>query len=242
MATKNLLLVFPQDETMDILKDDLIKNGFRVEVTHTAKEGFGLAKTIKPDIILAAHQAYGINGIDFCFMVRNSTKLASIPFILYTDYLNRDERISAYRNGVDAIVISSISTRELIVQIEMLILHHQLLTKDILKSSQTLMGKIEHFKLIEILQMLNMNQKSGMLTVYHEYADGQIALNAGEITFAIYKDFLGEEAIQQMVRWTEGIFIFESDVSELEQNIEKPTMQLILDCCQMLDESPNPSD
>ena len=85
--------------------------------------------------------------------------------------------------------------------------------------------------------MLNMNQKTGVLTVFNNYKDGQIALENGEITFALFEDLKGEEAIQRMVTWDNGSFIFEKDAVESERNVNKSTMQLILDCCQMLDES-----
>ena len=226
-----------KSEQLFQLEDNFEKNGFEVIIANNGKDGFEVARKAKPDLILSENQLNGLDGIDLCYMVRNNSKLTSTPFILITNYMNREERINAYRNGVDAIVTSSISMRELIIRIEMIILNYELLTNKTLKSSQSMIGKLKDFRMIEILQMLNMNQKTGILTIYHDFDDGQIVLESGQITFALFHDFMGEEAIQKMAAWEHGTFIFEKDVVETEKNIEKPTMELILDCCKMLDES-----
>ena len=151
--------------------------------------------------------------------------------------MNSQERIKAYRHGVDAIVPSSIIQHELIAKIDSLILNNNLITQKNLKNIQLLQGQLKYFKLVEILQMLNMNQKTGTLTTFYDFSDGQIIFKNGEITFAVFENLTGEKAVQQMVTFKQGSFIFKKDVEETTSNIIKPTMQLILDCCQMLDES-----
>ena len=46
----------------------------------------------------------------------------------------------------------------------------------------------------------------------------------------------GEDAVKEIVFWNNGHFIFENDLIHPTMNIQTPTMQLILDCCQLLDE------
>ena len=100
-----------------------------------------------------------------------------------------------------------------------------------------MIGKLQDFKLIEILQLLSMNQKTGILTIYHDFDEGQIIFESGQITYAKFQNFSGEQAVQKITTWKKGVFLFDKVVVKTEKNIDKPTMQLILDCCQMLDES-----
>jgi len=219
------------------LFENLKANNFNVIVMEKGKDGFEAARKNHPDLILTSYTLNGLDGVDLCYMIKNSTKLAATPFIIISNYMNRQERINAFRYGVDAIVSSTISLRELIVQIESLILNYRLLTKKSKKPIQSLSGKLTDFKLIEILQMLNMNQKTGVLTIFNDFKDGQIAMKNGEITFALFENLTGEKAVEKMVTWENGSFIFEKDTIENEGNVSTPTMQLILDCCQMIDES-----
>ena len=237
MKKKSILIIMKKDDYLLQLIENLQANDFNVIVMEKGKDGFEAARKNRPDIIVTSYNLNGLDGIDLCYMIKNSAKLASTPFVIISNYMNRQERIDAYRYGVDAIVSSSISQQELIVQIESLILNYKLLTKKSQDPAQSLAGKLNDFKLIEILQMLNMSQKTGVLTIFHDFKDGQIALENGEITFALFENLMGEQAIQKMVTWENGSFIFEKDTVETESNVNKPTMQLILDCCQMLDES-----
>jgi len=220
-----------------LLMENLEKNGFEIFTEEDGKKGLKIARKIRPDIIITSHILNGLNGTDLCFMIKNSSKLATTPFVLISNYMNSQERIKAYRHGVDAIVPSSIIQHELIAKIDSLILNNNLITQKNLKNIQLLQGQLKYFKLVEILQMLNMNQKTGTLTTFYDFSDGQIIFKNGEITFAVFENLTGEKAVQQMVTFKQGSFIFKKDVEETTSNIIKPTMQLILDCCQMLDES-----
>ena len=219
------------------LIENLEKSSFNILTDENGKQGFKIAQKTRPDIIVTSFNLNGLNGTDLCFMIKNSSKLASTPFILISNFMNSQERINAFRYGVDAIVPSTISQSELIAKIDSLILNHKLLMQRSLKNAPSLQGQLNDFKLIEILQMLNMTQKSGILSIFFDYGDGQIVFDIGEITFAIFGNLTGEKAIHKMLTQDHGSFTFEKDTGETEKNINKSTMQLILDCCQMLDES-----
>ncbi|OQX95498.1 hypothetical protein B6I21_05120 [candidate division KSB1 bacterium 4572_119] len=237
MAKKTILFIMNESEYLSQLKENLELNGFEVIAEYNGRDGYETARKIKPALIIANFQISGLNGIDLCYMIRNSPTLSKTPIVLFASLLNKDERIESYRNGADDILLHSTDVREAIVRIENLLLNYEMLTKDNLKPTQSLTGKLSDFKLIEILQLLNLNQKTGILTIYHEYADGQIIFNNGEITFALVQETNGEPAVKKMIEWESGIFIFEQDFAEREKNISKPTMQLLLDCCQEIDES-----
>ena len=237
MENKLILIIMKKSDFLLLLMENLEKNGFEIFTEEDGKKGLKIARKIRPDIIITSHILNGLNGTDLCFMIKNSSKLATTPFVLISNYMNSQERIKAYRHGVDAIVPSSIIQHELIAKIDSLILNNNLITQKNLKNIQLLQGQLKYFKLVEILQMLNMNQKTGTLTTFYDFSDGQIIFKNGEITFAVFENLTGEKAVQQMVTFKQGSFIFKKDVEETTSNIIKPTMQLILDCCQMLDES-----
>jgi len=237
MENKLILIIMKKSDFLLLLMENLEKNGFEIFTEEDGKKGLKIARKIRPDIIITSHILNGLNGTDLCFMIKNSSKLATTPFVLISNYMNSQERIKAYRHGVDAIVPSSIIQHELIAKIDSLILNNNLIKQKNLKNIQLLQGQLKYFKLVEILQMLNMNQKTGTLTTFYDFSDGQIIFKNGEITFAVFENLTGEKAVQQMVTFKQGSFIFKKDVEETTSNIIKPTMQLILDCCQMLDES-----
>ncbi len=237
MKKKLILLIMEKSDPLEKLKKILETNEFEVITANDGKTGFELTREAEPDLILSATQLKKLDGIDLCYMIRQSTRLSATPYILVADEINPEVRINGFRSGVDAIVTNSISSRELCTRIETLIKRYELLTSQTLKTNQSMIGKLNDFRLVEILQLLNLNQKTGMLKVYHQKWEGQIAFYEGQITWTRLNGTEGEKAIQKMVSWNEGSFIFEKDLIQTDTNITKPTMQLILDCCQFLDES-----
>lgn len=237
MKKKLILLIMEINEYFDQFKSILEASDFEVITANDGRSGFELARDAEPHLILSAAQLDKVDGIELCYMIRQNSKLSATPFILIADDDNSEVRINGFRSGVDAIVPVTISNRELSTRIETLIKRYELLTKQTLKANQSIIGKLKDFPLIETLQMLNMNHKTGMLKVHHHNKVGEIGFYEGRINWAHSTGADGEDAIKQMAFWKEGFFIFEKDLIQSETNIEKPTMQLILDCCQNLDES-----
>lgn len=237
MESKSILIIMKKSDFLLLLMENLEKDGFEIFTEENGKKGLKIAREIRPDIIVTSYILNGFNGTDLCFMIKNNSRLAATPFILISNYMNSQEKIKAYRCGVDAIVPSSIIQQELVARIDSLVLHNKMITQRLLSNVQSLQGQLTDFKLVEILQMLNMNQKNGTLTTFYEFNDGKIMFQNGEITFAVFENLSGEEAIQKMVTMNQGSFCFENEVLETKTNVNKQTMQLILDCCQMLDES-----
>jgi DNA-binding response OmpR family regulator len=237
MKKKLILLIMEKNQYFDQFKRILEDNEFEVITANDGRTGFELTRDAEPDLILSATQLNKMDGIELCYMIRQNSRLASTPFILIADDDDPEIRINGFRSGVDAIVPSAISNRELCTRIETLIKRYELLTKQTLKANQSIVGKLDDFRLIEILQMLNLNQKTGTLKVHHQNQLGEVGFYEGKITWAHSNGADGQDAVKKMAFWDEGFFIFEKDLIQSETNIQKPTIQLILDCCQQLDES-----
>lgn len=237
MKKKLILLIMKKNDPFDQFKNILETNDFEVITANDGRAGFELTRDAEPDLILSSMQLDKIDGIELCYMIRQNNRLSATPFILIADDSNPEIFINGFRSGVDAIVPIVVSSRELCTRIETLIKRYQLLTKQTLKANQSFIGKLDDFRLIETLQMLNMNRKTGMLKVHQQNLLGEIGFYEGKITWAHLNGAEGEEAIKKMAFWKEGFFIFEKDLIQSETNIQKATMQLILDCCQEVDES-----
>ncbi len=237
MKKKLILLIMEKNDDFDQFKKMLETNEFELLTAFDGSSAFELTRDAEPDLILSATRLNKIDGIELCYMIRHNPQLCATPFMLIAEDDNPEVRINGFRSGVDAFIPTTISKRELITRIETLIKRYELLTQQTLKANQSMVGKLNDFRLIELLQMFNMNQKTGMLKIQHNNKSGEIGFYEGKITWAHTNGTDGEQAIQKMATWEQGSFIFERDLIQSETNIEKPTMQLILDCCQYIDES-----
>lgn len=236
---KKILAILENNPKYSELKESLEQYPFQIIETANGYKGFDLAKKEMPDLILASTRIADIDGFDLCWMIRQTPGLTPVPYILISENNKPEERINAYRSGVDAFLYSDVSVREIYTIVETTIRRIQQIKTFPEKIDKSLQGKIPQFSVVEILQMLHISKKSGTLTVYSENLEGKIGFWDGKISWAKLDENEGEPAVEKIVFWDKGSFIFEKDLIHPIKNIEKSTMQLILDCCQQLDEKVN---
>lgn len=236
-AKKLILIIHRDSYQADSLQKHLSDYSYEIEIQKTGNAGLESAKQHKPDVILASSYLKDMDGIDLCWMIRQTDELAAVPFFLLTDYINDEERINAYRSGVDAVLESTTSFRELYTRIEAILKRTERTSPTSESDSHiSLLGKISHISVVELLQFLNISQKSGTVIFTHDSQKGEIGFWEGKIVWARQDKLIGEDAVQAITGWTMGTFQFEKDRIDPIVNVHTATMQLILDCCKTLDE------
>jgi DNA-binding response OmpR family regulator len=128
MSREKILIVNPDPKKQKYLSDILEKEGYTVLASSTSKDGFDLARRKKPHLILSSHQAEKIDGIDFCYMIRNHNRISTTPFLLYVTYIPWNERLNAYQIGVNDIISESVREDELLARISAALHYFTLLT------------------------------------------------------------------------------------------------------------------
>jgi len=233
-----ILIVEPDLSMADLLEKSLARFGFEVVTASTAEEGLAAAQQEAPDAIISALFAPEMDGLELCDRLREDAALCPVPILLLSDRNDTELRISAFRHGADAFLTKPVLLRELVTRLE------QLLSRTSGgRTHSALMGNLSAIPLVEILQFLHVNRKSGLLRVFDRQHQGEIAIDRGDIRWARLGDRFAEEAIHQMGGWRSGRFEFEARDIATETNVSTPTMKLILECCAFLDQGhPTPRD
>jgi DNA-binding response OmpR family regulator len=111
---KRILLV--DDSNTALLMEQLIlrKAAYDVEVAHDGEEGFDLATTHKPDLILLDLIMPRMNGIATCAKLRAHEATRDVPIIMVTTRSELDHVESSYRSGCTDYVTKPINAPELL--------------------------------------------------------------------------------------------------------------------------------
>ena len=243
----NKILVVDSDASSLMFLDvNLSKFGYEILTAESTEKGLLLANRERPDLVVCDIHSTNMDGIEFCWMIRETSHIAGVPFILLTPSENPETHIQAYRSGVDAIVQKPVSIRTLLTRIETLLRrfeqirhmapaesHH--LENEGPSHPPDLQGSLQAISLIELIQFLNMAKKSGTIQLIREDQQGNIGFKEGEVVYASTRDTTGEEAVYRMAGWQDGMFRFRAGEHVETTNIQKSTMKLILDCCKLLD-------
>ena len=98
-------------------------------------------------------------------------------------------------------------------------------------------GRLEEVGLPNLLQMMNLLNKNGVLEVKEKAGpSGEIHLQDGEVFHARLVPVEGRKAVQRMLHWAAGDFAFEARPIEKRRTIEERTDALLLESVRQMDE------
>lgn len=237
MADK-ILIVDDNEHILKLLKISLEKAGYDVAVAHNGDEGLEKANAVSPDLIISDVMMPLTDGIEFCWMVRENSSVPMVPFVFLTSVSDKEMEIRGFRAGADEYLIKPVDRNTLLEKVEAL-LKRSKKVKEIDSGTPEIKGfegNIKDFSLAEIVQLLNLNQRSGSLQV-DAALSGEIIFDNGNMVFAKFEGFEGEDAIYKAVPQQDGKFHFEPGKKSTPQNIQGATMNILLEACRQADES-----
>jgi len=108
--------------------------------------------------------------------------------------------------------------------------------------SASFSGHLSDFAVVDLVQILDVSQKSGVLFLRFHDAYGQVKFSDGEIMSAELVSEAGEtvrdeEAIYGMVTFTEGTFRFEQAAVERRKTVKTNNASILMEACRLQDEA-----
>jgi len=97
-------------------------------------------------------------------------------------------------------------------------------------------GNLEDFPLADVLQLINMGSRTGVLTISNADGTAQIWFERGQAVHAKMGDWEGEKAVYETFNWKEGRFTFDTEGRTDIRTIELDCQNLIMEAVRRLDE------
>ncbi|WP_370453770.1 MULTISPECIES: response regulator [Reichenbachiella] len=114
---KKILVVDDEIDILDLLKYNLEKEGYQVEVAENGMEAVRIAKTFVPDLILLDIMMPGQDGVETCRQLREFKELANSFIIFLTARVEEYSEVAAFENGADDYLTKPIKPRALMSRI-----------------------------------------------------------------------------------------------------------------------------
>ena len=87
--------------------------GFSAEAVHDGREGLRLASQLNPDLIVLDLMLPGIDGIEICRQIRNSS---DVPIIMLTAKGTQPDRINGLEIGADDYIVKPFDPQEVVAR------------------------------------------------------------------------------------------------------------------------------
>ncbi|MEO0136917.1 MAG: DUF4388 domain-containing protein [candidate division WOR-3 bacterium] len=97
-------------------------------------------------------------------------------------------------------------------------------------------GNLEDFELTDVFQLIQLGAKDGSLRIQTANDVGVVYFKDGMVVHAKTNVLVGEHAIDAILQWRKGRFVFKPGEETLERTVELPIQQVILDAARRIDE------
>ena len=99
-----------------------------------------------------------------------------------------------------------------------------------------LQGNLEDFELTDVFQLIQLGQKDGGLRIQCEDDVGIVYFKEGIVIHAKTNSIQGEAAIDTILSWKKGRFVFNPNEETLQRTVDLPIQQVILEAARRIDE------
>lgn len=220
--SRRVLLVDSDVDALGTLASVLRSVGLIVSMASDADSAVELAFQVHPDIVLAGREIH--RGGDVGYVFRAKGQLAEIPVLYLLDASHEDEALpdEVRRAETDQIIsrITGIAPR----------------FSRLPPPQQDIRGDLEQVPLVDMLQLLAMNRRTGALTITANDGNGEVRLADGQVVDAAYRRLVGERALYRLLAARRGRFAFAPGDPPAVRRIQGSTNMLLMEAMRQVDE------
>lgn len=237
-----VLVVDDDDSMRKIAEDAMTEAGYEVLSARNGVEALSVALSEPVDLILTDVTMPSMDGWQLLRLVRARPKLASTPVIFVTRLTSDVERLKGYELGVSDYVDKPYDNAMLQTRVE-----NQLKKQKGEASSpgaKVLRGDLGQVALASLLSLLEMERRSGVLTLKRENEQATLYLQQGlVIRIDVADAFQHKQGLQRffhVLEWTAGNFALRATPVLEKPELDTPTTHALLAHAKRVDDAARP--
>jgi CheY-like chemotaxis protein len=193
-----------------------------------------------PDVILCDYKMPGLDGRQLFEKLRGREATRHIPFLFMASRPDIEERLRPLVDGVEDFITKPFLIKDLVRITKNVVdrLHLEKLQKKA-KRPGVIQGRLEEMSMIDLMQSLEMGQKSCRLIVQNGGAQGELYFASGQCKDAKIGSVVGDDAVYKVVLWTAGEFEidFNAANASTKTTTTRNTTGLLMEAMRLMDEA-----
>jgi CheY-like chemotaxis protein len=228
---------------------DLIHRGLdtfcEVEVCKDGADALLKVIDTPPDVILCDYKMPGLDGRQLFEKLRGRDATRHIPFLFMASRPDIEERLRPLVDGVEDFITKPFLIKDLVRIAKKVIdrLHLEKLQKQAARPG-VIQGRLEEMSMIDLMQSLEMGQKSCRLIVRNNGVQGELYFAGGQCRDARVGKVEGDDAVYKVVLWTAGEFEIDFNAANASEKTTttKNTTGLLMEAMRLMDEANRDED
>ena len=224
------VLVVDDSMTMRRLVIDAIRSFSNAEIVEagSAEEARdAIAQGPEIGLVLLDLHLPGMSGIEFLCKMRQDTRTAHIPVVMVTSEREKAHVIAALRAGARNYIVKPFTQQLFRKKVGPLL---DAPPEAAGQSTGRLVGSIGQTSPLEVIQLIAMTKKTGVLEFKSGDRTFEIHFKHGQIEHATGPDGLaGEDAVGGAAELTDGVFTFRTETADHPVTIRRSTEMIMLE-------------
>src|SRR5512142_1546697 len=239
---RKILIADPDPAVVRTLAPALRRRGYQVHGARDGSRALQIAILRFPDLVLFDERCPLVDARTFVRILRTNPRTESIPVVL------TGEAVDADRARLGTYLRKPFNLDEVLGRIEQIFRRVEA-SRAVSGESREIEGNLAQIPLVDLLQILAVNRKTGRLAVEREGEKAEIALEEGRVVDASMGSVVGEKALWRLLTRREGQFAFVPGGGAAEDRIGRKVDELVLEGLRQADEAarllpdmPSPQD
>jgi len=117
MARKRILVVEDEEDILELVTYNLMREGYQVEGVRTGEEALTAVNRELPDLIVLDLMLPGVDGMEVCRQIRANTKYQHVPLVMLTAKTEESDIVSGLELGADDYVTKPFSPKVFLARV-----------------------------------------------------------------------------------------------------------------------------
>jgi len=239
-ATKNATKVLLVDDNPYIL--ELLRQGMEplAKITSFQKATDALSYCLEdpPDLLICDYRMPEIDGIQLIQKVKGKAGADAVRFIVMAAKTDMDEKLRPLADLVEEFVVKPFFVRELADRAKKILdrIYIEKMQKQA-PAEGVIRGRLSEMNIIDLLQSLELGQKTCLLTFTQGGESCQMFFLDGQIHHAESGAIRGDQAVYRVAGWADGTFQIDFNGRSEQRTTTQTTQGLLMEALRLLDES-----
>jgi len=240
---RKILFADPDPSTVRALAPALRQRGYQVHAARDGSRALQISILRFPDLVIFDERCPLLDARTFVRILRTNPRTERIPVILTGEALDLDRaRLGTYLR-------KPFNQDEILARIDQVFRRVEA-ARAVSGESREIEGNLAQIPLVDLLQILSVNRKTGRLSVERDGERATIALRDGKVMDAVLGNVVGEKALFRLLTRREGQFAFlPGQDGVTAERIDRRVEELMLEGLRQADEAarlgpvlPQPTD
>src|SRR5580693_4910912 len=192
-----------------------------------------------PDLIISDFRMPGLDGRQLYEKLRGRESTRNIPFVFVASRGDIEEKLRpSVGGGVEDFIPKPFFIADLVRQTKKIVdrLHLEKMAKHASRPG-VIQGRLEEMSVTELMQSLEMGQKSCRLTLRHAGELAELYFTGGQCKHAQMGAGEGDSIVYQAVNWTDGEFEIDFAANSDRETTTHSTTGLLMEAMRLMDET-----